>query len=135
MQDKVFVDSNIWLYAFMDGVSPKKQIAVELVTKNDVVLNTQVVNEICVNLIKKANYSDLDVLTLLRNLKDNHDISELYFNTLILGTELRIKYKTSIWDSLIIASALQNNCAILYTEDMQHNQVIENSLTIINPFL
>ncbi len=33
-----------------------------------------------------------------------------------------------------IASALKNNCSFLYSEDMQHNQIIENSLRIINPF-
>ena len=44
------------------------------------------------------------------------------------------KYKFSYWNSLIIASALQNNCTILYSEDMQHNQLIENKLRIINPF-
>lgn len=40
----------------------------------------------------------------------------------------------SYWDSLVIASALENNCSILYTEDMQDGQVIENNLTIVNPF-
>jgi len=134
MRDKIFADSNIWLYAFMESISTKKRIAGELVINEDVVLNTQVVNEICVNLIKKANYSDQDILTLLRNLEDKYIISQLSFDTLVQGTELRIKYKISFWDSLIIASALQNNCKILFTEDMQHNQIIENTLTIINPF-
>jgi len=48
--------------------------------------------------------------------------------------ELKNKYGYSIWDSLIIASALENNCSILYTEDMKNGQVIENRLKIINPF-
>ena len=47
---------------------------------------------------------------------------------------ISIKYQFSYWDSLIIASALENDCDILYTEDMQHNQKIEDALTIINPF-
>ena len=38
-------------------------------------------------------------------------------------------------DSLMISSALLNNCNILYSEDLQHNQLIENQLQIINPFL
>ena len=44
------------------------------------------------------------------------------------------KYHFSIWDALVISSALQGECSILYSEDMQHNQIIKNSLTILNPF-
>jgi predicted nucleic acid-binding protein len=40
----------------------------------------------------------------------------------------------SYWDSLIISSALESGCKILYTEDMHHNQIIEGKLKIINPF-
>lgn len=35
----------------------------------------------------------------------------------------------------MIASAIASNCNILYTEDLQHGQVIENRLTVINPFI
>jgi predicted nucleic acid-binding protein len=134
MHDKIFTDSNIWLYAFMESDSPKKKIAADVILNKDVILSTQVVNEICVNLIKKANYTDLDILTLLRNLQDKYAIYELYFETLIKGTELRIEYKLSFWDSLIVATALENDCTILYTEDLQAGLIIKNTLTIVNPF-
>jgi len=49
--------------------------------------------------------------------------------------KVKEKYRYSYYDSVIIASALQNNCTVLYSEEMNHNQVIENSLTIINPFM
>ncbi|MBX6423467.1 PIN domain-containing protein [Thermosulfurimonas sp. F29] len=45
------------------------------------------------------------------------------------------KYKYNYWDSLIIASALENDCSVLYTEDMQHGQIIEGRLKIVNPFV
>ena len=41
----------------------------------------------------------------------------------------------SYWDSLIIAAALEAGCTTLYSEDLQHKQVIEGVLTILNPFL
>jgi len=44
------------------------------------------------------------------------------------------KYKYQYYDSLIIATAIENGCSILYSEDMQHNQNIENKLVIVNPF-
>ena len=48
--------------------------------------------------------------------------------------DIKKRYKFSCWDSLIITSALENNCSILYSEDMQHSQVIENNLEVINSF-
>ena len=45
------------------------------------------------------------------------------------------KYLYSWWDSLVLASALENDCSILYSEDLQCNQIIERKLKIINPFL
>jgi len=134
MQNNYFADSNIWLYGFMESTSPKKQIASDLILNENVVLSTQVVNEICVNLIKKSKYTHEDVLNFLLNLDKKYIIHELFYNTLIKAAELRIKYNVSFWDSIIISSALENKCSILYTEDMQHNQIIENSLAIINPF-
>ena len=49
-----------------------------------------------------------------------------------LGIAARFGYR--IYDSLIIASALEAACATLYSEDMQDGQVIEGRLTIRNPF-
>jgi predicted nucleic acid-binding protein len=44
------------------------------------------------------------------------------------------RYKFSLYDSVIVASALRNDCEVLYTEDLQHGQVIERQLEILNPF-
>jgi len=55
---------------------------------------------------------------------------ELYHRAL----EIMDQWRYSFYDSLIIASAVQADCALLYTEDMQHGQKIMN-LTINNPFV
>ena len=58
-------------------------------------------------------------------------------NSLIIkkGIEIKAKYKFSFWDSLIVATAIENNCEILYTEDLQNGQLIERTLKVVNPFL
>ncbi|MDM8566703.1 hypothetical protein QUF74_13755 [Candidatus Halobeggiatoa sp. HSG11] len=43
-------------------------------------------------------------------------------------------YKFSFYDALIINAALNSKCHILLSEDMQHGQLIENNLQIVNPF-
>jgi predicted nucleic acid-binding protein len=55
MSAKCFVDSNIWLYAFMDSNSEKRIAALHLIESTDAVLSTQVINEVCCNLLRKAN--------------------------------------------------------------------------------
>jgi len=70
-----------------------------------------------------------------QNLLDTCSLVLIDKATLILAFKISVQYQYSHWDSLIISSSLQNNCALLYAEDLQKNQVIENKLTIINPFL
>jgi len=62
-------------------------------------------------------------------------IAPIGFQTYYSAYYLRSEYNLSFWDSLVVASALENNCTALYTEDMQHQQIIRNQLTVINPFL
>ena len=61
-------------------------------------------------------------------------VNELNINTYKYAKQIRNNYKISFWDSLILASAFLNNCSVIYTEDMQHNLIIDNKLKIINPF-
>ena len=60
---KYFIDTNIWLYAFFQTESGtnKQKIARSLVDRENVVVSTQVINEVCVNLIKKALMSETEI--------------------------------------------------------------------------
>ncbi len=51
------------------------------------------------------------------------------------GLGLAQRYGFSHYDSLIVATALQADCTVLYSEDLQHGQLIGGKLEIINPFL
>jgi len=45
-----------------------------------------------------------------------------------------LRYHLSHWDALIIASAIHAGCDTVYSEDMQHGQVFDGRLTVVNPF-
>ncbi|WP_417915034.1 PIN domain-containing protein [Candidatus Electronema sp. JM] len=45
------------------------------------------------------------------------------------------RYRYSYYDSAVLASALSCGCALLFSEDMQPGQLIEEQLRIVNPFL
>jgi len=55
-------------------------------------------------------------------------------DTIKKANTIKYKYGYSFYDSLFIASALEAGCTILYSEDLQDGQVIEKTLTIVNPF-
>ena len=121
----------------MEQDSQKSSIAKEIINENieQICLSTQVLNEICINLLKKANYSEEEIKKLISNLDNVYEIYPIKVEDCLKASEIRDKFYISYWDSLVIASALNNGCSILYSEDMQHNQIIEDQLKIINPFL
>jgi len=130
-----FLDSNIWIYALNQSQDIRKhQIANHLATQTGLYLSTQVINEVCVNLIKKGNFSENQIQNLIQGFYQIHHIIELDLNILLTASTLRTKYLFPFWDSLIIASALSVNVNELYSEDMQHGFTVEG-LQIINPFL
>lgn len=134
MKDSVFVDTNVFIYAYSDTEPEKKEKALITLKRKGIVISTQVINEFIWNMNKKFHVD----IKLLKNLIDilfqRFRVGLIEKTTIIQAFDIVKQYKYSYWDSLIIASALENNCSILFSEDMQHNQLIENKLKIINPF-
>jgi predicted nucleic acid-binding protein len=132
MNDKVFLDSNIILYAIGQD-KYKKSIAINLL-KKDPILSTQVLSEISNIMSGKLHMKLQEIFDILELLIKKSTIKIIDISTIKQALNISKIYRYSYYDSLIIASALENNCNILYTEDMQHSQFIENSLKILNPF-
>ncbi len=137
MPDKEkFLDSNVLIYAYFDREKDKQIISRELISNNKIIISTQVLQEMSNVLNKKfnANYDTIKSLLLecISNCSKIHTNTQ---STIFLACDIAKRYSYSYYDSLIISSALEANCDILYSEDMQHGQVIENSLKIINPFV
>jgi predicted nucleic acid-binding protein len=62
-------------------------------------------------------------------------VQPVIFSTIKLAQDLIYKYNFQVFDGIIIAAALEANCDILYSEDMQNGQIIENMLKNVNPFV
>lgn len=134
--DRCFVDTNVWLYAFIVGQDEDKSRAAQslLQQNDDVVISTQVINEVCVNLIKKVAFAEQDIRELIVSFYADCSVAEVDESVLIRASLLREQYALSYWDSSVLACALQANAPVLYTEDMQDGLVVENQLTVVNPF-
>jgi predicted nucleic acid-binding protein len=133
MSGDFFIDSNIWLYAFMDESAPKHALATALIQQNRVVLSTQVVNEVCNNLIRKAGYTEPEIQQTIQNLMAGYPILDVTLPMIRQASVLRVAYRLSYWDSLILATAQDAGCSVVYSEDMQDGLRI-GALTLRNPF-
>jgi predicted nucleic acid-binding protein len=135
---RCFIDSNIWIYASTQSVDnpvdTRHSVARDLISQVNPCLSVQVVNEVTSNLIRKFKFNESEIRNLIQSFYSDYTVFGIDGETLTQGSILRESYKISFWDSLVISSALQNQCSILYTEDMQHGLVISQTLTIVNPF-
>lgn len=134
MQDanNAFLDSNIVLYA-LDIDITKREIAWNLLFGMPCIY-LQVLNE-CSNVLnRKRQWSAEEVAITLGDLLVFVRVEPTDVATVRSAWKLQTRYRFSYFDSLIISAALASGCSTLYSEDMQHGQVIEGRLTIINPF-
>lgn len=135
---KSFADSNIWLYNFIAGQDAEKSLkAKKLIEENkdNISISTQVINEVCANLVKKEKFDELRIGQLVARFYFDYVVVELNEKILLAASELRSRYSISFWDGFIVASALAANAEILYSEDMQNGLMVENKLKIVNPFI
>jgi len=134
MKDKIFIDSNIFLYAFDCRDQDKQQISKKITLSKNCLISVQVVNEVSNNLIKKFKFDNTKVKGFVDSCYHRYEIINFSKEIFLLACDIRNDYNISYYDSLIVATALNTKCTILYSEDMQHKQSIGN-LTILNPFV
>lgn len=128
-----FLDSNVVLYALGDE-KPKRQRARELLAAAPTI-STQVVNECSHVLRRKAGWPPAQVAAELTLLISLTRLVEVRTDEVRAAWSLAECYGFGHFDSLILATALAAGCTTLYTEDLQHGQVIDGRLTLVNPFL
>jgi len=86
-------------------------------------------------MIRKLNFVENQVIGFFESSYRRYKIVEITKDVFLTASNLRLKYQFSYYDSMIISAALQSECEVLSSEDMQHNQIIEKRLQIINPFV
>jgi predicted nucleic acid-binding protein len=137
MNDKVFVDTNILVYAhdLVSGIKNERARALieNLWSTGGGVLSTQVLQELCVNLRRKA----LKPLTLeeTRSLIQDYSDWEIVVNThssVIEALTIETRLQISFWDALIVHAAERAGAAILYSEDFSDGQTY-GSVRVVNP--
>ena len=134
MPDKVFLDTNVLIYAYSEDEPDKRQRVIDCVRSGEAWISTQVLNETINVLKRKFSLSYSQIRDAVQEVSKGFPIILVSVNTIEMALNLAERYQYSYFDSLILASALEAGCQILYSEDLHDGQRIENQLMIINPF-
>ena len=141
MPGKYFLDTNIIIYSF-EATDPFKQaIALKLIRNalelNEGIISYQVIQEF-LNVAMQKFKEPLKPGDCKRYLdKFLSPLCEIFPSIDLFAKAIEIKSETgfTFYDSLIVASAIAGKATVLYTEDLQHNRVIDKKLKIVNPFV
>lgn len=135
----IFIDTNIFIYAHDQTDIRKSAIArgliMNLTAGKEGKISTQVVQEFCNVVLKKSvvPLKPADVRIIIRELMmpmlDHHPDGEFYLRAL----ELFEKQQLSLYDALIVQAALDLDCKVIYSEDLQHGMKY-GGVKVVNPF-
>lgn len=139
MSDKLFIDTNILVYAY-DSHEPDKQRTAQRLIKNAVVhesgvISAQVLNEFYVTVTKRIktplSTEEAKQIIHLFGVLETVDIDYMLVKRAIDTHE---HYQVGYWDALIIAAAERAGCRSVVTEDLNDGQVY-HGLIVENPFV
>jgi predicted nucleic acid-binding protein len=126
-----FFDSNVLLY-LVSNEPIKRQRTAELLA-NGGTLSVQVLDEFAAVATRKLGRSMHETRAKLADIRQVCTVRVADLRTHERGLDIAERYKFSIYDSMLLASALEAGCRTFYSEDLHHDQRIEG-LTIRNPF-
>jgi predicted nucleic acid-binding protein len=128
-----FFDSN--LLVFLASGDPRKADRAEDLLAAGGTISVQVLNELANVARRKMGMSWPEIVSFLTMIRGLVTVRDLTLETHDSGLALAERYGWSVYDAMIVASALQSGCDLLWSEDLQDGMLIENRLRIANPFV
>lgn len=133
MNGDIFLDSNIVIYT-LDLRDERRETALRLVSGGGVI-SAQVLSETA-NVARRKLHLDYSAIAdVLNEISRTCEVLPISAETVRRALRVGQRYGFSYFDAQIVATARLAGCRILYSEDLQHGQVIDDELTILNPFL
>jgi predicted nucleic acid-binding protein len=131
MSADAFFDSNVLLYVLSaDQARASRSFALASAGGT---ISVQVLNEFANVAKKKFGMRVPEIREVLGTLRGLFAVKELNLATHERGLDIAERYRFSIYDSMLLASAQEAGCRTFYSEDLHHGQRIEG-LTIRSPF-
>jgi predicted nucleic acid-binding protein len=136
MNARTFIDSNVFLYAAEEGDVQKSKRSAQwlrhLLQVGNGVANLQVMHEITNVLIKRGRMKPEAIFSIVDGYS-SFGATALNAETMAAARLLHFETGYSWWDCLLLASAIELQCAYFLSEDLRSDHQLRG-LTIINPF-
>jgi predicted nucleic acid-binding protein len=127
-----FLDTGVLLY-LLSGDATKAD-RVETLLSNRGVVSVQVLNEFAVVALRKLRMPLNEIREILDTIRAVCAVEPMTVETHDRGLAVLKRYGFSLYDSMLVAAALIAGAKVIYSEDLQHGQVIDDQLRVTNPF-
>ncbi len=127
-----FFDTSVLLYLLSSDAAKSDRVETLLADRGTI--SVQVLNEFAAVAIRKLKMPLPEVREVLDTIRAVCDVETVTIETHDRALAIVERYGFSLYDSLLIAAALIADCKVLYSEDLQHGQLIDRQLRIVNPF-
>lgn len=135
VNNKVFFDSNVFVYSIDEHDVQKKEIAKQLLTqyKESTIISTQNLQEFYNASTKKLGIEKSKMKKAVEQLGNAFPVQQITPAIILKAIDIQIKNSISFYDSLIISTASRSGCVVCYSEDFNAGQIIDG-VKVINPF-
>jgi predicted nucleic acid-binding protein len=130
---EAFFDTSVILYLLSRDDGKANRVEELLLQRGHI--NAQVLNELAAVSLRKHSLSPGEVREFLLGIREFCHTHSLTAEVHERGLDVVERYGFSLYDSMIVAAALESGCRCLYSEDLQHGQIIDKQLRVINPFV
>lgn len=129
---EAFFDTNVLLYLL--SADDGKADRAEAVMAGGGVISVQVLNEFAAVSARKLQMTWAEIVDVLTQVRALCRVVPLTTETHDAALRLAARRQLSVYDACIVASALEAGCSILYSQDMQHGQLFDKRLKVVDPF-
>ena len=130
--DDPFFDTSVLLYLLSGDTAKADRVETLLSTRG--VVSVQVLNEFAVVALRKLKMPLNEIREILETIRAVCAVEPITVETHDRGLAVLERYRFSLYDSMLVATALIAGAKIIYSEDLQHGQVIDDQLRVTNPF-
>jgi predicted nucleic acid-binding protein len=133
MRDRVFLDTNVLVYLYSNSEPAKRSIVASTVERHDPVVSTQVLSEFANVMIRKLRLPADAIGRAIDEITAACELVLVTPATVRAALQICERYRYAFFDSQVLAAAIAADVRTLYSEDLQHGQVVEE-VTIVSPF-
>jgi predicted nucleic acid-binding protein len=133
MNRLIALDTNVLVYCHSNDEPDKQKAAVGLLALRPVI-STQTLSEYINVVRRRLSLPKNEIIEVCLQNIEMCLLQPVNITTLQCAQILLKHYDFQLFDSIIVASALEANCHILYSEDLQDGLVVDKRMEIINPF-